>query len=420
MKKIIISLIAFATLALIGAFIYLVTNNSGPAADVTNEGGTFPSGNNGDSTGIGRNGVGTGGGSLFPEASTTVTVNIPFPTNTDNPSREARRVGDMQVISATTFGTIKGVNLTTRFVEAGSGNIWDYRPLGSESKRVSATTIPRVKEVIWSIRGEFALLRYLDENAAVVKNYSIKVPTSTSAKVEGYFLPDNLITAVPSPTDNKLFYLAENKAGGTDGFLTTFANGKTITLFTSPFGEWQISWPLSGSLIITTKTSNQVFGNYYSKPASGGSYSLFATAKPLLNNIKGLTALSNPSLEKVIYSQSGPKSFSTRFLNVKTNESRDFPLITFPIEKCVWDKIKINIAYCAAPREKLTGGQPDLWYKGLVTFTDNIYRVDTDSDTVTLLYSPTIEGPDVSQIIVSEDSSFLFFINRKDSSLWAL
>ena len=76
-------------------------------------------------------------------------------------------------------------------------------------------------------------------------------------------------------------------------------------------------------------------------------------------------------------------------------------------------------SYCAAPREALLGTEPDNWYKGLSSYSDNIYKISVNSDTVELVYSP-IDQVDVDSIVLSEDNSFLFYKNRNNDSLWAV
>ena len=438
-------------------------------------------------------------------------------------NREAKRISSGPVVSAYTFDSIKGVNITARYVEAGTGNVWDYRPLGNTLKRLTVATIPRVQEVRWGNLGQSALLRYEDEGGKNIKNYSIRISGAgaTSTEVVGEFLTDPITHVVSAPLGdetfscpdlitktlnkdgisssvevrklqmflitsenlagvketglydaatvagvktfqeryrdsilvpndltvgngkvgpttrafiNKLYcqragsrvvggrflYLSDSSSGKTVARVGDFDNKKISSVFSSDFREWLVDWPKKDTLVLSTKPSSEMAGYAYLAPATGNNYSLYSLLTPLISKVKGLSVNPSPTLSKVIYTESGVSSFGTKILDVKTGNSRSFPVITFAREKCVWDRHSPNIVYCAVPRERILGSEPDSWYMGLSSYSDNIYKINTETDSLELLYSPTGEGPDVKEIILSDDASFLFYINKKDNYLWAL
>ena len=510
MKKTIIILVVAIVLVL---GIFLLLNSADETNLPPDSGRDFPSGDSAqDNTFPGAtdpsasNGGGNGAGA-FPDSSVTSNNS----SLTTNITKEARRISDAPVSGATSFGTLSLVNLTVRYIDASSGNIWDYRPLGNERKKVTAVTIPRIKEVYWGNKGQSALVRYQDETGERVKNYLLRIPVATTSavQIEGSFLPDNLLTVTVAPpgdetttcpdyitktlskdgsndpaetrrlqtfleinvtglfdtatieavksfqkangiesTGNvgpltrtqinkiyctktpgrvvggRLFYTSTDGAK-TIGSVVDFDNKKTTNVFSSSFGEWALSWPIKQTLVLTTKPSGEAAGFAYSAPAApASSYSLFSSPslKSLLRNVSGLTISPSPNLANIVYSQASTRGFATKILDVKTGESRDFPVVTFPAEKCVWDKKDSDVIYCAAPEERILGSQPDNWYMGLSSFSDNIYKINTDTDTAELIFSPKGEnqGPDISYINISEDNSLLYFIDKTDDYLWIL
>jgi hypothetical protein len=104
----------------------------------------------------------------------------------------------------------------------------------------------------------------------------------------------------------------------------------------------------------------------------------------------------------------------------KDSSTKDVALQTLP-EKCVWKKDNIYI-YCAIPSVFPSGEYPDSWYQGISSFNDNIWMVDATTGKSTSVFVPgslTIKLLDMTNLTLSPAEDFLFFINKRDSSLWA-
>ncbi|HEY0221172.1 MAG TPA: hypothetical protein VGC58_03045 [Candidatus Paceibacterota bacterium] len=64
-----------------------------------------------------------------------------------------------------------------------------------------------------------------------------------------------------------------------------------------------------------------------------------------------------------------------------------------------------------------------MWYKGIVSFSDDIWQYNTKdftSKSLTDLKSESGEDVDVIKPILSENEQYLIFVNKKDNSLWSL
>lgn len=521
MRKLLIILGVVIVIAALMALIF-GRKSATPPATTTNS--SFPNGGE----------PGTAGNSSFPSADTK-TDSIPTRTTQNSDSQTSQTNSSTTVITAgkvrqakriagpvageTSMGTIKALNLVVRYVDASTGNIWDYKPLGDQNKRITISTIPRVKEVYWGNLGQSALLRYEDEGG-VIKNYLLRIDVaSTSALAKAIsFSRDKIISPVVAPPGDEVYscpdYLTVNLRKGTSdhasvlklqdflinfesasisetgvyddatlkavtdfqnkykaailtpaglasgngivgtgtrtyinklycqkagsrvtggrffymtksatsdnvsGISVDFDGKKETTVFSTPFSEWQVAWPSKSTLVFNTKPSSQTIGNAYSAPSSG-QYPLLGALKPLIRNVYGLTVNVSPDLKYLLYGQSVPGTYTTKLLTLATGKSENFPLDTFPREKCVWAKDSKSI-YCAAPRVKIFGGEPDGWYLGLNSYTDNLYRINIESGTVELLYSPAEGSGDMVNLTLAQDESFIFYENRVDHSLWAL
>jgi len=91
-------------------------------------------------------------------------------------------------------------------------------------------------------------------------------------------------------------------------------------------------------------------------------------------------------------------------------------------EKCVWLSNLKNVI-CGIPIDAPTAEYPDEWYQGIVSFSDNIYKMNLNNKTKDLLVSPkdfSGKSIDVIKPALGPNEKYLFFINKKDLSLWSL
>ena len=62
---------------------------------------------------------------------------------------------------------------------------------------------------------------------------------------------------------------------------------------------------------------------------------------------------------------------------------------------------------------------PDDWYKGLVSFSDVLVKINAENlSASSFVLDPAGAGPDAVNLFLSEDEKTLFFMNRRDNSLW--
>ena len=100
-------------------------------------------------------------------------------------------------------------------------------------------------------------------------------------------------------------------------------------------------------------------------------------------------------------------------------------LSTLPIKtlasKCVWmDTLKV---LCGVPSILTTGeeGLPDDWYQGSISFSDDLFLIDTKSGEASVLFSLTGELGNPFDIIhpqINKSSTSLLFTNKQNGSMW--
>ena len=175
-----------------------------------------------------------------------------------------------------------------------------------------------------------------------------------------------------------------------------------------------IDWPEVNVGTVVTKASASSLGYMYSVNTKTG------VMKAVLGSIRGLSAKMSRDLSRVIYSSN---SLIASLLDTKTGESEEIVFKTLA-DKCVWSSLRKNEIYCAVPTEISRDFiYPDDWYKGRVSFVDKIWHLDTDTGEVHLLANLlNLSGTliDATDLTLDPKEDFLYFINKRDLSLWSL
>ena len=92
-------------------------------------------------------------------------------------------------------------------------------------------------------------------------------------------------------------------------------------------------------------------------------------------------------------------------------------------DKCAWSKIKKDELFCGVPTEIPDAIYPDDWYKGSISFIDQIWHVNATTGEVHLLANLTQlsnKAIDVIDLALDPKENTLYFINKEDLNLWAL
>lgn len=312
-----------------------------------------------------------------------------------------------------------------RFVERSTGHIYDAQTDINDIKKISNTTIPKVYEAKF-INEKTILDRLLKEDNETIKTYFLTIKdkvlgqTSTSStngaptkESIGNYLEEGIKELAVSPLKNRIIYSLYNDDGGS--IITSNIDGTSKKLvYSSKLREWLLDWQNDQTAIITTKPSGYTEGYSYFLNINTG------TIKKNIGNIIGLTILSKPGTNDFLIG-SGGGGLSLSFLRKQSdNNSILFLTRTLP-EKCAWSKKDQNLVYCAVPSSVPSGAYPDDWYQGTVSFNDILWRINVLTGQSNIILNPQIETGepiDMIQLDISDDDSYLTFINKNDLSLW--
>lgn len=309
--------------------------------------------------------------------------------------------------------------LAVRYVERATGNVFQTFIDAIAEKRISNTTIPKIHEAIFGVNGTSVLLRFLaDDNASIV-TFSGTLPSITEGgdsalMMQGGFLDRNIRSLSFSPDGTRFFYLTNTEQSAI-GTTATIAGASKNQLWSSAYTEWLPQWVNDRVIGLTTKPSSTVPGYAYLLDTKTREFS------KVLGNIQGLTTLWSPNGKKILYSRTSASgtSITLSIYDVDAKRSSDLGIDTLP-EKCVWATDNSTI-YCAVPQIITAGQYPDIWYQGVASFSDSIWKLDTVTSLFKQIANPQetlgtqIDG---INLLLDPRGSNLFLTNKRDSTLW--
>jgi hypothetical protein len=318
-------------------------------------------------------------------------------------------------------------SIATRYIERGLGHIYETPLATYTESRIVNETRSRLSEALWGNSGRSVVVRYFDENAAAIKTQILNISamttpagqgTSTEAtngflNVEEISLPDYIpFMAVAEDGADKLFYL-ENGDSSSIGSLSTLKNTGVGNIFASSVTEWLPQFPNQKLVTLTTKPSSKVLGHLY-----------FVDTKTkaltkVLSGINGLTTLTSRDGNTVLYAEIKNGAPELAVYDVVKKEIRHLAPQTLP-EKCAWSAKNVVI-YCAVPQTLPKAEYPDQWYQGLLSFSDDIWKIDTKTgaaEKVLTLSEYRASSLDMINLTLSSDDTYLLFMNKVTGTPW--
>lgn len=293
-----------------------------------------------------------------------------------------------------------------RFVERKNGHVYKMFLDTKVKEKISNITLASIYESFFSKSATNVIYRYLsqgDEITTLLMNSESK---------DKEFLPENITDMTTSLDQTKMFYLVKNSNGST-GVIRNFDDKKESVVFNSPFTEWLPQWTNNQNIFLTTK------------PYFGTNGSIFLlntrnkTISKLFGGVPGLTTLVNANSSNILYSASTSIGPRLNVFNISKHESLDLKTAGLP-EKCVWANDDLSV-YCAIPNVIIGNQYPNSWYQGLVSFDDYFVKINTQTGESTTLANSRDGTPvDAINLFVSREEDKLFFINKKDYTLWSL
>lgn len=378
--------------------------------------------------------IGTSLQQFFPFGSGTAPVTTPTTTPIATQPTEPT-IAEIPILRHITFAPIGGamlINLpksttTVRFIDRGTGHIYETAVDSTENTKITNSTIPKIQETVW-INENNLIVRYLGTDNETIQSFvgtvgpvPKKVVSSEDTGIiqprtfTGSFLPTNIPQIVVSPNKASYFNLSTN-TDNTVGLVTSLKTKAKTQIFVSPLKEWLAQWPQDSLIVLTMKASAFENGYAYSiNPATG-------VQKKIIGDKMGLTTLASPTTPlKIALSENLDNGIRFSIFEPKTNKETLVLTQTLP-EKCAWETNTSLI--CAVPQNIPSASYPDAWYQGTVSFVDSLVRVNATTGTTTTIADLTKlpGGQEIDAIdpILSDKKDYLLFTNKKDLTLWGI
>jgi hypothetical protein len=341
-------------------------------------------------------------------------------------SQDDKDVGSLLLRKVAAF-PVAGVSSITnedeetmiRFIARENGHIFDIPTDSTSRKRISNTTILRIWDSLWLEGSERFVARFLDEDSSEIESFYAEIIPEDEVQngntLNGSFLSKNIKEITYSEDKDKIFYIVPGGYGSV-GIISNPDGSKKVQILDSPISEWRVQWPKVDTIALTTKTSFDVPGHLYFLDVET------EQLESVLSDISGLTTLVDSNAEKVLFTHNQANRLLLSVFDIDKGEVTDLPLWALA-EKCVWSEKNSIIIYCGVSNFIPRAESLDLWYQGLTTFSDNVWKIDVETQTAEVLVNPfDIAGEEIDLIkpTLSENEDYLFFINKKDSSLWQL
>ena len=339
----------------------------------------------------------------------------------DQPIPRLRKISSEPVAGAAIFNT--GTTSVVRFVEKGTGNVYEAKSDSHLIQRLTNTTIPKIVRAFWLPNGSGFLTQTLIAENEIIETNFVKLNKNVASSTVEILTPfSTTIGKLPTgikeisikPDGSKIFYYTLN--GTYSNWFVSNPDGTNSNLVNSnPLTEWLPKWVSGNIVMIQNKGSSKSVGYNYSFDVSSKVF------KKIGLGVVGISSNPKPDGSLALLSNGGssPKLFLIDNKEVTSKATNENTLA----EKCVWLKEKNPTALCAVPNGLPRGDYPDIWYKGLISTDDSIRRVDLSdnvSSNIADLYALSEEQIDVVDISISPDETHLIFRNKIDGYLWLL
>lgn len=322
-----------------------------------------------------------------------------------------------EVISTSTQGTttievrktIRATSTVIIFVDKMTGYIYGYPLETGKLFQISNTIMPGVYDAYIFEDGKKVFMRYIDQEKNKIVGVIANIPNVQENEMplpltNIQYISSQVTSIATNYKRDKVSYLVANDTGSSIYTLT--AKGPALVI-SSPFKEWNLSYG-GDNLYVTTKPSAYVIGATLSVP----------TFQPEVTEKTGL--MSTPGEGGVIVNS----MWSSQGVATFISNNGEMKLITSQTlaSKCAWGEKKFLL--CGVPRtpSRKTEGMPDDWLQGRVSFSDDIFAVDTVTGQTYALYTfKQGEGSfDVTNMTIAKGNIYVSFNKKQDATLWLL
>lgn len=333
----------------------------------------------------------------------------PFLPVGDTTTGPAIPPGDQQLIQLTDFSVVapslneKGDAVL--FYKKDGGDLLKSDFNGETDEKLSHITIVGISEALWSPpKRDRAAVFYLD--GETLKGF-LHIGTSSVA-----VLPTNTQSFSWSPNGSQLAYLV--REGEELALVVADSSAKNAkTVFRTPLLDAKIIWITNDTISFQTAPSAFADGFMFLYSRGSGKFT------KILGPLRGLSTNWSPDGKRVLVSST--VGGGNTALNVYDSAGKQIFLtgLATIAEKCAWSFAER--LYCAVPKETAPNVVwPDDYLRGELNTVDRVVRIDLKTKETTEVFSGESSFFDMSDLVLTPDEKYFFFVNRFDGTLWRL
>ncbi|MCX6703344.1 MAG: hypothetical protein NTV02_01475 [Candidatus Zambryskibacteria bacterium] len=355
-------------------------------------------------------------GNLFPFGDTPVVTEVPFSTSTpiiaDVPlgafEQKVRLISNEPIAGSIFIASTTGD--IVRYIEKATGHVFDVPTYENKTTRISNTTIPQIYKAEFTESGAGFIAQYIKDTDSIETFYGKLTGEGVEKNIVGTILSRSIISFTVSP-DGKNIFTLEGRVAGSEGYVSKPDGSNKKLIWSSPLKEFIPLFMSNTQVSLTSKPHSSSVGVMFRINTGTGS------KDTLLSNELNLSTLPNTNQASVLYSN----STSLLNFNMLTGSATELSPKTFP-EKCVWASTK-SFVYCAVPKSNIGGGSLYSWYRGEVSYSDDIWEYDIVNNIAQKIIDlEDLAGRsiDISTISINKTDSLLLIESKIDGSLWTV
>lgn len=332
--------------------------------------------------------------------------------STGSPSEPVlSQLHDKPVVSSVVFS--RASRLYARFMEEGTGHVYEYDIAEKKPYRISNTSVPKIQEAFWSTDGSVVAFRYEDGGVLKAAVAELATTTTEGAFKKVNFLPLGIKSLALSPDGSQVFYIiAGSSAGTAQGVVAKSDGSSPRVVFTSRLPRWFASWPAQTSILVSSPWADDGGLVYRIQPQTGAQSIMFSTQSAFMG------ASGGPKGEVLI---NDPATALLSSLLAPEGALTPHGIPAWP-SLCAFASSSTSTAACArVPRDGLRLFSE--WQRGERDFASSLVLIDFSGGLPILAIPEEELGDRVFDIVspaLAPDASYATFKNRVDGMLWGV
>lgn len=335
---------------------------------------------------------------IVPSGEQTVNPATTQPTEPEETTVDTKSDQELHQLTLRPVAGYVATADTVRYVERGTGHVYEINVNSGSEERISNTTVPLVTDAHFSDSGEHVVLVGKQANQR-----QVTVGRIANGSLETNPLPPTAQNIAVLGTSTVRYTLSDRRS--TVGYDYDIASNSQQELFRIPLSAVAVSYA-KDSIQITNKPAVELEGSIFT--ITNGQLT------PIGVTAFGLTSLFGTNWYALTFNSND--EIISRAVRWDGSQSFTLPITVIP-EKCVWQS---GLLYCAAPLAVASHTFLEDWYKGITRSNDALWRVNPLTESASLLANPSTDVGrplDMDMVSITTTNNILF-TNRLDSTLW--